>query len=68
MAAEQLHLLWKQLDAAAAEPAIPDQRLALMFVCAHPAIDRRSHARETQVEPGRIDGGLCRTIDWSGAR
>jgi RNA polymerase sigma-70 factor (ECF subfamily) len=27
------------LDAAAADAEIPDQRLALMFVCAHPAID-----------------------------
>jgi RNA polymerase sigma-70 factor (ECF subfamily) len=27
------------LDAAAADASIPDQRLALMFACAHPAID-----------------------------
>jgi predicted RNA polymerase sigma factor len=35
----QLHLLAEGLDAAAAETEIPDRRLALMFVCAHPAIE-----------------------------
>ncbi|HJX28720.1 MAG TPA: DUF6596 domain-containing protein [Thermoanaerobaculia bacterium] len=35
----QLQLLAEGLDAAAADPDIPDQRLALMFTCAHPAID-----------------------------
>jgi predicted RNA polymerase sigma factor len=43
MAAGQLRLLTEGLDAAAAdadkEMEIPDHRLALMFVCAHPAID-----------------------------
>jgi RNA polymerase sigma-70 factor (ECF subfamily) len=39
-AAERLRLLAEELrTAAAAAPAIPDQRLALMFACAHPAID-----------------------------
>ncbi|HYM21959.1 MAG TPA: sigma factor, partial [Vicinamibacterales bacterium] len=38
-AAGQLQLIADGLDAAAAETEIPDQRLALMFVCAHPAID-----------------------------
>src|SRR6266481_4506260 len=38
MAAPQLQLLAEGLDAAA-EPAIPDHRLALMFACAHPAIE-----------------------------
>src|SRR5258705_3527922 len=39
IAAEQLHLLAEGLDAAATDAEIPDQRLALMFACAHPAID-----------------------------
>jgi RNA polymerase sigma-70 factor (ECF subfamily) len=41
-AASQLRLLAEGLDAAdaaAAGPAIPDHRLALMFACAHPAIE-----------------------------
>lgn len=38
-ATETLLLLTEGLEAAAAESAIPDRRLALMFVCAHPAID-----------------------------
>jgi predicted RNA polymerase sigma factor len=38
-AADDLRLLAESLDAAADEAAIPDQRLALMFACAHPAID-----------------------------
>src|SRR5215468_7027706 len=37
-AAAQLQLLAAGLEAAA-EPAIPDHRLALMFACAHPAIE-----------------------------
>jgi predicted RNA polymerase sigma factor len=40
LAGEQLRVLAEGLDAAAATGAeIPDQRLALMFACAHPAID-----------------------------
>jgi len=41
VAAEDLRLLAEGLDAASADAdaAIPDQRLALMFACAHPAID-----------------------------
>jgi len=41
VAAEDLRLLAEGLDAASADvdSAIPDQRLALMFACAHPAID-----------------------------
>jgi predicted RNA polymerase sigma factor len=43
VAAGQLQLLAEGLDAAAADAAndveIPDHRLALMFACAHPAID-----------------------------
>ena len=41
IAAEDLQALAEGLDAASAEAdtAIPDQRLALMFACAHPAID-----------------------------
>jgi predicted RNA polymerase sigma factor len=35
----QLRIMAEGLDAAAAESEIPDQRLALMFACAHPAID-----------------------------
>ena len=37
---EHLTLMAEELEAAAAEPeAIPDRRLALMFACAHPAIE-----------------------------
>jgi RNA polymerase sigma-70 factor (ECF subfamily) len=39
MATEQLQLLTESLDAAAVDPEIPDHRLALMFACAHPAIE-----------------------------
>src|SRR5712691_2906946 len=39
IAAEQLRVMAEGLDAAATDAEIPDQRLALMFVCAHPAID-----------------------------
>jgi predicted RNA polymerase sigma factor len=39
IATEQLQLLTEGLDVAAAEEAIPDHRLALMFACAHPAIE-----------------------------
>jgi predicted RNA polymerase sigma factor len=39
LAGEQLRVMAEGLDAAAAESEIPDQRLALMFACAHPAID-----------------------------
>lgn len=39
--AEHLKLMAEEIDAAAAAPAdIPDRRLALMFACAHPAIER----------------------------
>src|SRR5579872_3535360 len=38
-AAGQLRYLAEGLDAAEAEAGIPDRRLALMFACAHPAID-----------------------------
>src|SRR5713101_7778043 len=39
IAAEQLQVMAEGLDVAATNAKIPDQRLALMFVCAHPAID-----------------------------
>jgi predicted RNA polymerase sigma factor len=39
IASEQLRGMAEGLDAAAAESVIPDQRLAMMFACAHPAID-----------------------------
>ena len=41
IAADDLRLLAEGLEAASAEAdtSIPDQRLALMFACAHPAID-----------------------------
>lgn len=39
MATGQLQLLTEGLEVAAAETAIPDHRLALMFACAHPAIE-----------------------------
>jgi RNA polymerase sigma-70 factor (ECF subfamily) len=38
-AVDQLQLLAEGLDAAAADADIPDRRLALMFACAHPAIE-----------------------------
>jgi predicted RNA polymerase sigma factor len=38
-ASEHLQLLAEGLAAAAAETEIPDRRLALMFACAHPAIE-----------------------------
>lgn len=38
-ATEKLQLLAEGLDAVAADVEIPDRRLALMFACAHPAID-----------------------------
>jgi RNA polymerase sigma-70 factor (ECF subfamily) len=43
IASEELQIMAKRLEGAAAEAEslgqIPDQRLALMFACAHPAID-----------------------------
>jgi predicted RNA polymerase sigma factor len=39
MATEQLQLFAEGLDAARADADIPDHRLALMFACAHPAIE-----------------------------
>jgi len=38
-ASQELQVLSDGLDVAAAAAEIPDQRLALMFACAHPAID-----------------------------
>jgi predicted RNA polymerase sigma factor len=38
-AADELQKLAEGLEAAATEAEIPDQRLALMFACAHPAIE-----------------------------
>jgi RNA polymerase sigma-70 factor (ECF subfamily) len=38
-ATERLHIMSQGLEAAETAPEIPDQRLALMFACAHPAID-----------------------------
>jgi len=43
--ADRLALMAEELEAAARSPeAIPDRRLALMFACAHPAIDRGMRA------------------------
>src|SRR6185312_2240629 len=39
IAAEQLRVMAEELDAAAIAAEIPDERLAMMFACAHPAID-----------------------------
>jgi predicted RNA polymerase sigma factor len=39
LAEPELVLLAEQLDLAAEEEVIPDQRLALLFACAHPAVD-----------------------------
>lgn len=38
-AVPQLQLLAEEMEAASAEREIPDRRLALMFACAHPAIN-----------------------------
>jgi RNA polymerase sigma-70 factor (ECF subfamily) len=38
-ASQELRILAEGLEAATAETEIPDQRLALLFACAHPAID-----------------------------
>jgi predicted RNA polymerase sigma factor len=38
-AAGDLQFMAEEVEAAATEAEIPDQRLALMFACAHPAID-----------------------------
>jgi RNA polymerase sigma-70 factor, ECF subfamily len=38
-ASQELKIMAEGLDAAAGSAEIPDQRLALMFACAHPAID-----------------------------
>lgn len=40
----QLQLLAEELEAASAHSEIPDRRLALMFACAHPAIDAELRA------------------------
>jgi RNA polymerase sigma-70 factor, ECF subfamily len=43
--ADRLALMAEELEQAASAPeAIPDRRLALMFACAHPAIDRGMRA------------------------
>lgn len=39
IAAEQLQVMAEGLEAAAAVAKIPDERLAMMFACTHPAID-----------------------------
>jgi len=39
MASDQLQIMAEGLEVAAAASEIPDQRLGLMFACAHPAID-----------------------------
>ncbi len=38
-ATDQLHIMDEIIEAAPAEAEIPDERLAMMFACAHPAID-----------------------------
>jgi len=43
-AVPQLQLLSEELEAASAQTEIPDRRLALMFACAHPAIDAELRA------------------------
>jgi RNA polymerase sigma-70 factor (ECF subfamily) len=45
-ATQTLMLLAGEVDGGAAEgAAVPDERLRLLFVCAHPAIDRRRARR-----------------------
>jgi RNA polymerase sigma-70 factor, ECF subfamily len=39
MASPDLQILAEELNAASADSEIPDHRIALMFACAHPAID-----------------------------
>ena len=39
VASDEMRILAEGLEAAVTETGIPDQRLALMFVCAHPAIE-----------------------------
>ncbi len=39
IAAKQLQIMAEVLDSAQADAEMPDRRLALMFACAHPAID-----------------------------
>src|SRR2546425_9992539 len=48
-----LQLLAEGLDAAAADAEIPDRRLALMFACAHPAIEAGVRAPLMLQEIGR---------------
>ncbi|QNI35726.1 RNA polymerase sigma factor [Edaphobacter albus] len=43
-AVPQLQLLSEELEVASAQTEIPDRRLALMFACAHPAIDAELRA------------------------
>lgn len=43
-ASEELDTIAESLEAAASASAIPDQRLALMFACAHPAIEEATRA------------------------
>lgn len=43
-ASGELQVIADGFDAASASTEIPDQRLALMFACAHPAIDSGIHA------------------------
>jgi len=40
----ELELLAEEISAATADAEIPDRRLALMFACAHPAIEAAIHA------------------------
>jgi RNA polymerase sigma-70 factor (ECF subfamily) len=42
-AAQALHLLAEEAEARMAAEPFPDERLKLLFVCAHPAIDRAVH-------------------------
>ena len=44
IASEELQVMAEGLEAAADNAEIPDQRLALMFACAHPAIDAGTRA------------------------
>src|SRR5665213_325682 len=39
IASEQLQVIAEELDAVATDTVIPDERLAMMFACAHPSID-----------------------------
>jgi len=61
IAGEELQIMAERLEGAAAEAEsmreIPDQRLALMFACAHPAIDSGPRCEGDCVGVSNFSGG-----------